>query len=402
MGFVCVDKIDYKQCFSCRSCEYSCPKNVIVMKENREGFFYPSVIGDCIQCGVCVKHCPAINNLPLESIVKIGYASYLNDCTKLRQSASGGIFTALAEKIIEKKGVVFGAAYNIDLNTEHICVDNFLDLQRLKGSKYVESDTKKTYLEVKQYLENERFVLYAGTPCQIAGLRMYLGKRYNHLITIDIVCHGVPSRKLFRKYLEWLEKKNKKKIIYYGFRDKDVAGWSCGGKIKIKTEKNTKVLDASCDPYYVSFLAADTLRESCYHCPFANLNRPGDITIGDFWGIENINQTLETKDGVSFVICNTEKGISYFEQIKDAIFCSAVDIQDGVKYNRCLYESYPRPLKRDFIYNDIDTKSLDSFIKDLYPFNGKELLIRRIKIIIKAFLPIALREKIKEVVKSKR
>ena len=103
MGFVCVDKIDYKQCFSCRSCEYSCPKNVIVMKENREGFFYPSVIGECIQCGVCVKHCPAINNLPLESIVKIGYASYLNDCTKLRQSASGGIFTALQKKLLKKK-----------------------------------------------------------------------------------------------------------------------------------------------------------------------------------------------------------------------------------------------------------------------------------------------------------
>lgn len=223
-----VSIIDRKKCFSCCSCVQICPKNAIDMQENNEGFFYPSINeSKCVECGLCLKHCPSFAPYEKNDFKKTSYAVWLKDDKKLFESSSGALFSAAAEKILKNGGVVFGAAYNADLFVEHICIEDINELYKLKGSKYVESTTNSTYSKVLPYLKNGKKVLYSGTPCQIAGLKKFLGKDYENLFTMDLICHGVPSERLFHKYLEWQSGQLGGKIIYCGFRDKDVGGCSC-------------------------------------------------------------------------------------------------------------------------------------------------------------------------------
>lgn len=192
--------------------------------------------------------------------------------------------------------------------------------------------------------------MYSGRPCQIAGLRKFLGKEYENLITVDLVCHGVPSQKLFSKYLEWLGRKNRGKIIYYGFRDKDVGGWSCGGKFKTKTK--TKTNEASCDPYYASFLRGETYRMSCYGCPFANTERVGDLSICDFWGVEKFYPEIDTSKGVSGIIVNSEKGKRFFEECKNDFTLKEIKLDELKTQNTNLNHPTPMPEKRKTVYQD--------------------------------------------------
>lgn len=363
------------------------------MQETSEGFLYPDVNAECVHCGICVRACPALTPPAIDVFEKECYCAYLLDNEKRMQSTSGGVFSALAEKIILDGGIVFGAAYDTDLNVSQIAVDNLNDLQKLKGSKYVESYTGDSFKQVKLLLDKGRTVLYSGTPCMIAGLKTFLGKTYENLITVDIICHGVPSRKLFRKYLEWLGKKYRGKIIYYGFRDKDVGGWSCGGKAKTKTK--TKTIAGSCDPYYASFLRGETYRESCYTCPFANTQRIGDITLGDFWGVERFYPEIDRTKGVSCVIVNSCKGQAFFDSVKKdckSIDCSLEEIKKG---NWNLHRSTPRREIRDEIYNNIDGSLKEFFSK----FKYISLLEQKFKFIIYIMIPVSIRKKIKNILK---
>ena len=389
-SIACLDK---SKCYSCHSCVLSCPKNAIRMQETSEGFLYPDVNAECVHCGICVRACPALTPPAIDVFEKECYCAYLLDNEKRMQSTSGGVFSALAEKIILDGGIVFGAAYDTDLNVSQIAVDNLNDLQKLKGSKYVESYTGDSFKQVKLLLDKGRTVLYSGTPCMIAGLKTFLGKTYENLITVDIICHGVPSRKLFRKYLEWLGKKYRGKIIYYGFRDKDVGGWSCGGKAKTKTK--TKTIAGSCDPYYASFLRGETYRESCYTCPFANTQRIGDITLGDFWGVERFYPEIDRTKGVSCVIVNSCKGQAFFDSVKKdckSIDCSLEEIKKG---NWNLHRSTPRREIRDEIYNNIDGSLKEFFSK----FKYISLLEQKFKFIIYIMIPVSIRKKIKNILK---
>ena len=275
------------ECFGCRSCEQVCPKKCISVLPDEEGFLYPQVDEKiCVHCWLCMAHCPSVQKIPQKQSLSF-WGLRLKDGGELKESASGGVFAALADFVLEQGGVVFGAAYDENLRVRHCRAENKTELQALKKSKYVASSTERTYSEVAEFLRKEpnRLVLYTGSPCQIHGLYSFLGGKPQNLFTADIVCHGVPSQKLFDKYIAWLGEKQRGKILYYGFRDKDVAGWSCGGKTKTKTK--TKVINGSVDPYYSSFMRGETYRLSCYRCPFASVERrPGDITMGDFWGIE--------------------------------------------------------------------------------------------------------------------
>ena len=194
---------DKSKCCGCRACEQICPIEIIHMEEDTEGFIYPQVGDKCIECKLCEKVCPLLNDnkkLSEEFVPKV-YAAHIKDEEILVNSSSGGIFTALAEAVLRQQGMVFGAAYNEEMNVEHICINKIDDLHKLRGSKYVQSNTLATYGQVKQILGKERYVLYVGTPCQIAGLKRYLGKVYERLITVDLVCHGTPSPKIFREYI---------------------------------------------------------------------------------------------------------------------------------------------------------------------------------------------------------
>lgn len=389
------------KCFSCGACSIICPQNAIIMRENKEGFLFPIITNACINCGLCINKCPALSYLPKEcNFNKKVYMAFLKNDKKLMESTSGGLFTAIAEMILKENGIVFGASYDNELNVFQRGIDSVDDLIFLKGSKYLESRTQQSFKIVKEYLNQRKIVFYSGTPCHIAGLKQFLGKDYDNLITVDLICHGVPSQKLFQKYLRWLERKIKGKIIYYGFRDKDVGGWSCGGKIKIKTKTKTKTINPIYDPYYSSFLKYETYRESCYTCPYANkeLSRPGDITLGDFFEINKLFPEIDNQKGISMCIINTNKGNEIFEKINESIIFKEINLDDCIKLKEInLIRPSPRPAFRNLVYKDIDTLSNSIYFKrfsDISYFNHFKRFL--FKMIVK-IIPKSFKEKIKTI-----
>lgn len=394
-----VSVVNYKNCFSCRSCSLSCPKTAIEMIENKEGFFYPKIDEDkCIDCGLCLNVCPTQIKIIRDSSNQISNIVYLKDEYKLKESTSGGAFVGFAEYILEKNGVVFGAAYDNELNVNQIYIEDIKDLYKLKGSKYVESFTNDSFVKVKEFLEQGRYVLYSGTPCQVAGLKSFLKKDYEKLITLDLICHGVPSRKLFKKYLEWLGQKYGGKIIYYGFRDKDVGGWSCGGKIKIKTKTKTKTktLSGIMDPYYASFLRCESYRESCYSCPYSSMNRPGDITIGDFFEVMYFYPMLDRTKGISLVINNNEKGKLFYDFVRESFVQHSIESKQYIAVKSNLKTPSPRKNIRTSIYIGID-----EYTSGVYFRKFKETFVSyRVVWGIKLFVCKLIPKKLKNILKS--
>ena len=384
----------YIICAGCRCCEKICPVNAIEMKENKEGFIEPVVNEEkCISCGLCLKRCPQINKLEIEEIEQKAYATQNKNDEDLKISSSGGMFIAFAKNIISRDGVVYGAAYDQNLKVNHIRVENIEELKLLQGSKYVQSDTADTFEQTKNDLISGRKVLFSGTPCQIAGLKQYLGKDYENLYTIDIVCHGVPSQKLFEKYKNSLEAKENSKIDQFDFRDKTEKGWGLNLRIKYQNNKVTKKV--SCfDSYYKSFLAGNTYRRCCYDCKYANLNRVGDITIADFWGIEETNSKIDIKKGVSAVIVNSRKGQKIFEDIQQDIIVEETSIESVTKRNLNLKRPTPFPAIRKTVYNSIDNKQYKEYTKENLHFriNPKD--------IIKQVMPPELKNTIKKTLKK--
>lgn len=369
------------------------------MEENHEGFFYPNVGNLCIGCGLCVEKCQSLSPVRIPDSKTLAYAVYLKDDSKLLQSSSGGAFSGLAETILDFGGIVFGAAYSKDLEVEHIFAENAADLNKLKSSKYVESYIGDSYIKAEIFLKQGRKVLFAGTPCQIGGLKNYLGKDYDNLYTVDLICHGVPSRKLFRKYLEWLGTKMRDKIIYLGFRDKDVGGWTCGGKTKTKTKTKTKVIEGLSDPYYATFLRGETYRESCYSCQYANTKRIGDITLGDFWGVENFFPEIDRKRGVSCILVNTRKGEELFKEALPLFHVKETSVENICKENGNLNSPVVRPAVRSSIYGGIDSENVVSYFRQFKrhnPFLVKiwktvsPLMSKNLKVTVKRILRASL------------
>ena len=235
------------------------------------------------------------------------YAAMASDEIRLNKSSSGGIFTLIANEVLKNNGIVVGASFDEGETVNHIIVDNYKDLEKLKGSKYVQSNINDIYKKIKQYLDKNIKVLFTGTPCQIAGLKSYLSKEYENLMTIDIVCHGVPSPMVFRKYLK--EKfGNSTQIVDINFRDK-INGWSSSDLIITFQAHDFTVSEKDKENEYITaFLKNYILRKSCFNCPFQKLPRQGDITIGDFWKIQKYDENLDDKKGTSVVLVNNKKG----------------------------------------------------------------------------------------------
>ena len=223
--------------------------------------------------------------------------------------------------MLSENGKVYGCAYDDELKPRHIGIDDNNELFKLQGSKYVESDIGNTYGKIEKQLKKGEKVLFSGTPCQCAGLRRYLGKEYDNLIVVDIICHGVPSRKLFKSYISYLETKKRGRLVSFDFRNKDKHGWSLTYKYKIEKRKRIKEYQgiASLSSYYYGFLAGFMYRQCCYQCPFANPDRISDITLGDYWGIEKIDPNNNNYQGVSAIIVNTETGKRLLEKVSGEV-----------------------------------------------------------------------------------
>lgn len=380
-----------KDCCGCTACEQICPKNCITFTENHEGFTYPVVDESlCINCGACVKHCPVITPQNSYGVQNV-YAAKYRDSKKTKSSTSGGIFIPLAKSVLEKGGIVFGCAYDQKLVAKHIAIESEAELFKLQGSKYVQSDISGIYTQVKSELNNGRQVLFSGTGCQVAGLRSFLAKDYENLITVDIVCHGVPSPKLFENYIDYLGKKLGEPIKSYNFRSKKRHGW--GLFYELETDNSGKGGSGFDDPYYNAFLNCKTYRESCYNCRFANCDRQGDITLADFWGIEYINPSFYSKNGVSLVLVNSEKGKSLWKSLENCIDSVESTIEQAVKMNKNLSSPSHRPECRDTIY--------DGFNGDFNSYVMKKLYVKpSIKRKIKAIIPVSVKGRIKHILKK--
>ncbi len=344
-------------CSGCNACYNICPKQAIMMQENVEGFKYPQIDKKkCINCGLCLKVCPI--NIPQykNNPDPDCFAAAAND--SLRQdSSSGAIFPLLALSFLKNGGVVCGAAFNESMEVEHIIIDNEDDLTKLKGSKYVQSNTKKCYSQIAKLLNKGNNVLFSGTPCQVAALNAFLQKKYDNLLTIDIVCHGTPSPLVYKKYLSELTAFNNEKILNTNFRNK-IKGWT-PYYLTTKTTITTYSTEVRQSDFMQAFLKNLSLRKSCATCPFATLPRQGDITLGDFWKIEKYNSKLNDNKGTSLVLINSDKGNSCFKQIKNQLkFCKKVPIKYAIKGNPSLISTSKLHPNRDIFFNQLSNVTL--------------------------------------------
>ncbi len=327
------------------------------MVEDIEGFRYPNVNEDrCISCSVCIKTCPVIarekSTIALNNI-RAAYAMKHKDDTILMNSTSGGIFTALSDKILDKGGVIYGAAFDENMVVRHIRAVDSIGRDEMRGSKYVKSDIGGIFSLIRQDLQAGKCVLFTGTPCQIEGLKLFLKEKTDNLICVDLVCHGVPSPKILKDYFNLLERKAHSRITRYQFRPKR---WTWHEHREIAFFENGKEQSTELWPsIYYSRLAT---RPSCHNCKFTNLNRPGDITIADCRGIDKIKPDFGSNEGVSLVLINTEKGKEALNAIKNEIILEEVDVNDVLQPPmKC--SSTPNP-RRDLFWNVYLDKGLQN------------------------------------------
>lgn len=333
-------------CTGCNACSNICPNSAISMVENEEGFKYPVVNKDlCTNCGVCMNLCTrgTVSNLKQPDC----YAYMASDEVRAG-SSSGGVFPTLAYDFITHGGYVCGAVWADDWSVKHIVSNQLSDVERMRGSKYLQSDMGNCYKEIKSLLKKNINVLFSGTPCQVAGLRSFLNKEYDNLYCVDLICHGVPSAKVFKKYLE--ENFDVAGIKDCNFRNKLKAGWGTGVTI------NDNLID--CD-YFKMFLQNVTLRRSCGDCRYAKLPRQGDITMGDFWGINNYKKDLNDELGTSVLLVNNIKGKGLLKCLQhNAKVCKKVPIKYALKGNPNLSHSTKLHKNRDLFYSQLDQLSI--------------------------------------------
>ena len=323
--FVKIERTE--ECCGCGACVCVCPRGAVSMCEDPAGFTFPRVDESlCVRCGKCVDVCVFTDRFVGANGDPAVYAAVTNDSAILSESSSGGVFTELANAVIDRGGVVFGAAWTDDLSVAHIRVDSKDELKKLRGSKYVQSSTGDTFRQVKELLKDGVPVCYSGTPCQIAGLKSYVGDADDGLLTVDIICHGVPSTKMLHDDLEAVSGAKISDIDRVSFRDKSF-GWDKKTG-RIVSGKGTKKYSTVTSPYYFFFLKGEVFRDSCYNCRFPSEGRQGDITLGDYWGIDRelVSQLGADPDkGISCVLANTENGRKWLADIGERLTLVASD-----------------------------------------------------------------------------
>ncbi|OOB79960.1 MAG: hypothetical protein BEN18_02205 [Epulopiscium sp. Nuni2H_MBin001] len=355
------------ECCGCNGCVQICPKSCITMVDDREGFWYPKVDkSKCIECQLCKKVCPIIQekhhlketNTEQKQTLAV-YGGWHKNSEIRRLSSSGGVFTLLAEYILSQDGIVFGARTDKNLKVSHIGITNTKDLNKLRRSKYVQSDIGQTYTAVKNALIKGQLVLFVGAPCQTAGLQCFLNKDYSNLYTCDFICHGVPSPLVFSKYVNYLEKKNKDSIIGFSFRNKH-KGWNqiglqMGTVVKFRSGQFKEYMPAYRDYFMSGFLSDIYLRPACYKCMFKSKDkRHADITMADFWGVKKYYPELDDKNGTSLLLLNSTKAEELFKHVKDNFHYKECEFDKALERNPSLWKSAKEPKRRIQFYTDLE------------------------------------------------
>lgn len=379
-------------CCGCKACHDICPRQCISMIKRDNGFHYPSIDEDkCINCGLCQKVCPQYVILYGNTKPQL-FAAYSLNNEHRDQGSSGGVFGELARQIIIHNGVVYGAAFDKDLQLKHIPVHKNEELQPIFKSKYVESDTNNVFNQIKKDCNNNTPVLFCGTPCQCAALKKFLSpKIYPHLYVIDFLCHGVPSQDLFNKSVKKYESKHHGKIISFNFRSKPIhTKKNCDHYFSLKllkkngAVKNIKNKPCWEFPYYSGFCRYNTLRPSCYDCVYANPKRVGDITLGDFWGLDTITPIFDFKKGYSTIIINNDKGKELFKMIENRIYKKEHSIETLIKLNPTYSKGAIKTIENQQSIHDYSNLSYDDFEKK-YLIIKMDIISRSIRLIKRIF-----------------
>lgn len=361
-----------EECCGCHGCSNICHNQCISMKVDDEGFWYPKVDkSKCIDCSLCEKVCPIINTPKREEKEIIAYACKNKDKKVRIDSSSGGIFTLLCQNVINKCGVVFGAAFDENFDVIHTYAETLDECVRFRGSKYVQSKIGNTYNEAKEFLDKGRLVLFSGTPCQISGINTYLNKKYDNLILVDIACHGVPSPLVYREYIKSIKKLKNGEIKDIKFRDKS-TGWN-GYSFKVDFNNGELKEKGSDNIYMKGFLKDIYLRPSCYTCKFKNHVTSADLTLADYWGIQFKHSEFYDDNGVSLVLVNTKKGEDKFRDISKNIEKLKTNLEYATRCNPSIIRPVKYNKKREKFFNEFKeddvVKTIDKYTK--IPINKK-------------------------------
>lgn len=369
---------DKADCCGCSACASACPAKCITMENDKEGFTYPKVNTEkCIHCGLCEKVCPFINDSESKKPDK-AFAAYALDEDARMKSSSGGVLTVLAEEVLKRNGLVYGVSMSSDCRScGFICVDSLDKIANIRGSKYLQANVDCIYTEIELRLKENRYVLFSGTPCQCNGLKKFLRAEYDHLLTVDFICHGVPSQMLWDKYISHVSNVKKITINEVDFRHKQVS-WNKFG-FRMRSSKSYIYIPKDSSSYFCFFMKNLSLRPSCYNCK-AKKVRLADITIGDFWGIERVFPEIDTEKGVSIIIPRTEKGKLFIGVIRQHLYVRETGYDKAVADNMAENKSVACPKNRNAFFKDVVSMNYsDLENKYLYPslkLRVKKALIR--------------------------
>lgn len=357
--------ISKHDCCGCTACASICPKGCIAMQADEEGFCYPQIDEAlCIDCGLCEKVCPLLHKPDKHGIISVYGAKNIDDSVRFT-SSSGGMFTLFANAVLQSGGTVFGAELDDAFQVCHTSITNTGELFKLRGSKYVQSKMTGIFKKVRTLLNNGKKVLFSGTPCQIAGLKGFLMKDYENLTTVDVVCHGVPSAKVYNKYLQEIASDTGESITKVNFRDK-ANGWKQGETLFF-TKTHRIGAPKRQETYMRLFLNNVSIRPSCGDCAFNNKRSLADVTIADYWGIDKQFPEFDDDKGITLVLINTTKGKQLFDSIKDKTTYISTDFKKGAQYNLAVSKSLGLHPKRQYFFDNLENKTLKELEAEILP-----------------------------------
>ena len=344
------------QCTGCTACVSICPCHCIQMQKDDAGFQFPEMIEQsaCIGCGACERSCPVMSNKGFDSdLSTVAYAAFSKNNLLRMGSSSGGVFSELADAVLQSGGLVYGAGYDAEGKVKHICVGNQKELGKLRGAKYSQSILGDSFQTLKKQLDSGRKVLFSGTPCQVAGLKSFLKRDYDNLIYVDFVCHGTPSPMVWEKYIKYRAQNDNGGVAasHINLRNKE-SGWSkYSYSVEFAYSDNNRYLcENGADPF-MRFLVGDyILREACSDCHFKGYSRVSDITLGDFWGIWDVCPEMDDNKGTSLVLLHSQKGKQLFQSVSDRMEVQEVSLEQASAMNpSMLKSSVHRPERKDVL-----------------------------------------------------